>query len=154
MASHMGHTADKHRATVVTVWLVLTILYNGAGALKGVMGFGATLWARHYVVTGATDKALEERELTRAQAESAIANTLAWSFSYSVLRGATAGFVVWLLFWKKLAFWCYAGSTCLLFAVNLWGGDSIWEANIDLIGLGVVTGLVHLVEPTAWSQLE
>ena len=147
----------KQRSGILTACLAVLIIYNAAQAIQWGSIALVILWVGQQVDQVDTEEAanmLEEYDTTKEEVQSAISSGFIWSVTYVLARLASITFLAWIFFWKKIAFWCYCGSVAASLMVNLWGGDTVWEASIDLVGLAILIALFHVVEPIAWPQLD
>jgi hypothetical protein len=140
------------RAGILTIWLAILVIYNAA---KGITWLALAGGIHHYAGPQVQARAFaNETEEKKAEYSSAISWAMGWTLTYFGVRAAAAVSAACILLWKKLAFWCFCGASAAIFVMNIWGGDTIFEASIDLGGLAALIGLLHLAEPVAWPHLK
>ena len=95
-----------------------------------------------------------QKGVTFEEVRAAVSNAQLFAAAYASVRIGACVCLVLLFLWKRFAVWCFVACTALVFLVNLWGGTSIWEASLDLIGLAVLIALLFKSKPVAWTQLK
>ena len=139
------------RSPILTAWLTVIVVYNGAQALQWTC---IALFMHFYV-----SPHLQKQTLGNMSEEQVIESrllarrTVMWSLAYIPTRVIGALFAGLTILHNRMAFWCFCVSTLLVFTVNLTGGSSIWEASIDPIGLAVLIGILRVPDAHLWQQL-
>jgi len=79
-----------------------------------------------------------------------------WTFPVlGVLAAANVLFAIALFKWKKMGFWGLIVTTLVGVSVQMSGGYGIGQSLLDLIGVVLLYGVLHIgKENNGWQQLE
>lgn len=123
---------EKKRHGCVSAWLVLMILVNSMSAL--------VYFILQKVMPEVFQGILPEKNI----------------IILGVLATANVVFAVFLLQWKKIGFWGYAGTTVIVFIINLQSGLGMNSSVFGLAGIAILYGILQIKQDgvTAWENLE
>jgi len=116
---------EKKRGTLLTIWLILMLIFNGITALSYLLGGGFI---------------------------TSVLPTIPMWVIYSLGVFALLNFVfaIFLFMWKKWAFFGFCGSAGIIFVINLIIGIGFVSALLGLIG----PVILYLIMRPKWDLFE
>lgn len=139
--------------SLTRTWLVFVLLYNSAQCLRS--GADAVLNLMiEGIVTAAEHEAPPDEDINWEQVNQNLRFFRLANIGAGAARVVSVAILVWLFWWRKVAFWAYCASVFVNFTLLILSFESFWIAALDVVGLAGFVALMLRIEPGSWELLD